>query len=144
MKGSELRFRSSLTEYSDTLAGAQKLKKTHPPNTPQKATYDVISVLCFKQPETPFFPYGVNFSCSKNGAICFAVSLVFLYVVKRNTCTHIFSDESTTDESSNWHAVFSMARSHQASQLKVTYILTVDLYCNFFRHPAKAPRLFEM
>ncbi|MNP40185.1 hypothetical protein D3C76_1338020 [compost metagenome] len=112
MKGSELRFRSSLTEYSDTLAGAQKLKKTHPPNTPQKAANYVIAVSCFKQPETPFFPYGVNFSCSKDGAICFAVSLVFFCVVKRHARTRILGDESITDKSSNRHAVFTVVCSH--------------------------------
>jgi len=112
MKGSELRFRSFLNEYLEALAGAQKFQKTLPSNASQKAANDVIAILCFEQPETPFFPYGVNFSGSKDGSICFAVSLVFFCVVKRNARTRILGDECITDKSSNRHAVFTVVCSH--------------------------------
>lgn len=138
--GSELWFQSSLTETTDALAGAQKLQKTPPSDIPHKAANDVIAVSSFKQPETPFFPCAVYFFGSKDRAICFAVCLVSFGVLKRNTYARILSDESVTDESCNRYGVFSMACSHQATQLKVTHILTVDFHCNFFRHPAKSPK----
>jgi hypothetical protein len=61
-------------------------------------------------------------------------------VIERYSKARILYDECITDEGSDRHGVLSKVRVPQATQLKVTQILTVEFQLDYFRHPTKAPK----